>query len=103
MDEAKKPVTRANVFELCDTSLNSGITPRLKDFKCFFTAPSSPKLAVYFAEWKEANEDKLSHSVDYWKARADERALEIERLNSEIASLKEQLNTAESHLNLQSV
>jgi len=101
MAEAKKSVNRATVFEVCSASLDAGIIPKLKEFRTQFDAPFSPKLAVYYGEWKELHADDLNHSGGYWKARADERALEITRLNEEIQSLKEKIETLSSHLNPQ--
>jgi len=98
MAEAKKSVNRATVFEVCSASLDAGIIPKLKDFRSQFDAPFSPKLAVYYGEWKEENADNLNHSGGYWKARAEERQLEIDRLNEEVQKLQSQITILESHL-----
>jgi len=98
MAETKKPVTRAAVFEVCTSILDSGEIPKLKEFRVQFDKPASPKLAVYYGEWKEENADNLNHSGGYWKARAEERQLEIDRLNVEISNLQVQIETLEGHL-----
>lgn len=95
----KLPVTRENVFALCDEQIVSGVVPRTKDLRHFFDKPSSPKVSVYVTEWKEANPAKLNHSISYWRNLAQGLITKCDDLQLELNLVSQQLSDCQQHLN----
>jgi hypothetical protein len=80
----KLPVTRANLYELCDGLLAERKTVVLKQIRKRFLQETSPKISVWFSEWRDENKDLLKPTVEAIRER-DKTIAELKARIAEIA------------------
>ncbi|MBW4473255.1 MAG: hypothetical protein KME45_23205 [Stenomitos rutilans HA7619-LM2] len=98
-DTKLTPINREEVFKTASRYLEANSkVPSLPSIRSEFETPTSPSIAVYLREWKEAHADDIANCMDTkqsWRAKAtrlEQHCLEVSKSLKDIANELADLN-----------